>query len=333
MKRALLLSILVGCIATTHGASADEQVVDAAAKAAADALFKEARQLMTSERYAEACPKFAESQRLDPAAGTLLNLADCFEKNGQTASAWATFGEASRAAELRKRADWKATADSRIRALEPTLSFLFVNVDPETARLPNLVIVRDGLEVRRAQWGTAIPIDPGAHEVIARAPQHGEWRTTVKLKNAGDRQTIQVPALPPLTVSRENAEVTPPSPPPPSPRRSSGLTTLGVVSLGAGVVGLGTGVVFGLLASNKASKVDTLCPSTPCSDTAGLEANDAAHTYATISTVGVVAGGALSVLGVVLLLWPSPSSSPSARMVVVPSVGTTGGELVMVRRF
>jgi hypothetical protein len=62
-------------------------------KALAQSLFKEGRTLMTAGKTAEACDKFAESDRLDPEIGTHLNLAMCHETLGKTASAWVEFGE------------------------------------------------------------------------------------------------------------------------------------------------------------------------------------------------------------------------------------------------
>jgi len=58
--------------------------------AVAEELFDQGRRLSGIGRYAEACAHFANSERLDHGVGTLLNLADCYEKNGQTASAYAT---------------------------------------------------------------------------------------------------------------------------------------------------------------------------------------------------------------------------------------------------
>src|ERR1044071_7524440 len=93
-------------------------------KATAEALFGEGRRLMAQANYRDACPKFEASLKLDPGVGAMLNLADCYEKNGQTASAWAEFLEASSAARVAGSRDREELARSRAAALEPKLSRL-----------------------------------------------------------------------------------------------------------------------------------------------------------------------------------------------------------------
>src|SRR2546430_1396906 len=64
--------------------------------AQAEVLFRKAKEAMTAKKYAEACSLFDESQKLDPVSSTMINQADCREKNGQLATAWGLFLTAER---------------------------------------------------------------------------------------------------------------------------------------------------------------------------------------------------------------------------------------------
>src|SRR5579864_3897961 len=57
----------------------------------AEALFRDGHALLKEHRYQEACAKFADSQRHDPASGTLLALAYCQELSNALASARASY--------------------------------------------------------------------------------------------------------------------------------------------------------------------------------------------------------------------------------------------------
>src|SRR4029077_14234466 len=83
-------------------------------KADAEVLFNAAKTALAAGNFGDACPKFAESQRKDPAIGTALYLAECYERSGRMASAWAQFRVAedmanqrhdNRAARAKQRAD------------------------------------------------------------------------------------------------------------------------------------------------------------------------------------------------------------------------------------
>src|SRR5687768_15625872 len=62
--------------------------------ATAQALFDEGKKLLAQKRFAEACPKFETSQKLDPGGGTLLFVALCHKEVGKVATAWAEFNQA-----------------------------------------------------------------------------------------------------------------------------------------------------------------------------------------------------------------------------------------------
>jgi hypothetical protein len=71
--------------------------------AAAEALFLDGRRLMDLGKIDEACAKFDASEKPSPALGTLMNLADCEEKRGRIATAWAREDQRSRQPERNAR--------------------------------------------------------------------------------------------------------------------------------------------------------------------------------------------------------------------------------------
>ncbi len=190
LRRAASVVAPCGVLLLTAGQA---RAQGAAARATAVQLFDEADQLMSAGRISEACPKYATSIKLDPQLGALLHLADCYAKNGQLASAWGSFRDAEEIA--RNRGDERAAlARERAGSLEPRLSRMTLSVATE-AHLPGLEIRVDGNLAPPATWGIAVLMDPGVHNVDARAPGYAGWSTTVAI--AGDAQSLNV-AIPRL---------------------------------------------------------------------------------------------------------------------------------------
>jgi hypothetical protein len=290
-------------------------------KAAATALFDDARSLLADGKVAEACRKLEESRRLAPVTGTVLNLATCHEREGLTASAAAEFREARALAEHDHRDDRVAFAEEHLRALEPRLSTLLIVVPPE-ADVPGLGVTRDGVALGRAAWGTRIPVDPGTHVLVATAPGKTPWRLEVRVGPEADAQTATVARLedvtpPPLPVAPPppvEAAKPPPPPPdvvPPPPHGLSTRRTWALAAGGAGVLGVGAGSVLGIVAIDKHHANGAVCTASPCSQSYTL--NDQAKTAADGSTIAFSVG--LVALGVGAFLWFGDS------VAVAPGVG------------
>jgi hypothetical protein len=309
-------------------------------KISAEALFEDGRRLVGEGKYAEACPKFLASQRLDPSAGTLLNLASCLEKQGLVASAWQTYKEAASAADAAGRRDYVGTAQRHAEALVPRLARLTVNVEQP---VDGLHVKRDGVVVDRAEWGVPIPVDTGSHTIEAAAPAHKGWAAAAVVGQDGAQVKVTVPAL-----EAAPEEAAPPAPPPPSPpgpaqappagagvvgspgpqhAASSTQRSIGWVVGGIGVVGLGVGAGLAVLAKSKNSSSLANCESASpnlCSPT-GISERDSALSAGNASTVAVGVGAA-AVVGGLLLVFTAPSSSAAAAAWVVGP--TPGGAVV-----
>ncbi|HET7542512.1 MAG TPA: hypothetical protein VFK05_21730, partial [Polyangiaceae bacterium] len=131
----LLLVAAGSCWSGVAGAQASNAAL-------AESLFREGKRLSSERKFAEACPKFAESYKLDPGLGTLLNLAMCHESEGKPATAWAEFSEASSRAKREGDTDRAQLADEHVRALEPKLAHVTIALAPG-ASVPGLQLKFD----------------------------------------------------------------------------------------------------------------------------------------------------------------------------------------------
>jgi serine/threonine-protein kinase len=165
---------------------------------------------MEQGKFAEACPMLVESNQVDPAVGTLLYLGECYERIGQTASAWATFQAAAEAARKAAQPEREKMARDRAIALIGQLSKLAVTVGA-AARVPGLEVRRDGVELREASWGIGVPVDPGEHTVTAKAPGKQDWSQKIRVEAGGGTTTAEIARL-------DDAAPPPqPAPPPVAP--------------------------------------------------------------------------------------------------------------------
>lgn len=315
--------VLALAFALTAGTSPREARAD---KAAAEALFQEGRRLMDAKSYAAACPKLAESHRLDPGIGVLLYLGDCYAANGQTASAWAAFREAEPAARAAGQEDRARIAREKIAALEPKLSKI-VLVPPSGIDPTSYEVRLDRDVFGSATLGVAVPIDPGAHEVTVSAQGKLPWKSKIEILATAPVTRVELPALAAATDAAPPAGggTTPPSE---EEDAWSGQKTAALVVGGVGVGALTVGAIFGAMTFSSWSDAEAACTTTEpkrCSPE-GVDAADSASTQGTVSTIGFVVGGA-AIAGAAALWLTAPSSSvdrstESARAVrVIPEIG------------
>jgi hypothetical protein len=191
MRIALALVVLASasCAPAAHAAGTGERppLHDHAVL-----LFEQGRALMIEEHYVEACPKFAESLRLDLGVGVSLWLAQCYEETGKLAHAWAQFRDA--AALASRRGDERAkVATQRAAALVARVPRLAVVV-PRQVDVEGLHVERDGVVVPCSEWGLPMPVDPGPHAISVTAPRMRPWRTEVEVPR-GSWILVKLPRL------------------------------------------------------------------------------------------------------------------------------------------
>ncbi|WP_394828681.1 type IV pilus biogenesis/stability protein PilW [Pendulispora albinea] len=294
--------------------------------AIAESLFREGKAAMREKRYDEACSKFAESNRLDPQTGTLLNLAACHEAAGKTASAWGEFNEviaqAARAGQ-HSRVDF---AKQHASAVEAKLSRIKLTAaDPSAASGATLKV--DGKIVGAASIGASIPMDPGPHRLEVSAPGKRTRETPFTVPEGPSTTEIPVPSLEDPSGTPEKTETAGGGGEEETPAKKdkagagSGKRTLGFVVGGIGVAGLAVGAIFGASYLGKQSDYNKCTGFCGGSEAADRDQKSSAQTTGWIATAGFGVGIAGLVAGAILIATAKPTEKSAAAVRVVPAFG------------
>jgi hypothetical protein len=328
---------LTACLSLTARVSADPSK--------ADALFREGRRLLAGGQVAEACDKFAESQREDPSSGALLNLARCHADAGMTATAWTEYLAAAHLARTQQRPQQAAEAELRATELESRLIRLLIRLDPSAA---GVVVTRNGEQIAPSALGAPIPVDPGNHVVRASAPGHADWSTNVMLAQPGQLRSITIPALNPLPRSTDAAPASPSklaerhgqsatkAEEKPAGAKSQGSRTIPMgawVAAGVGTAALAGTAVLAWTARSKwnAAHAQGLCDAAHQCSPEGTTQTDQARTLGNIAT-GTAVLSVAAFAGAVLFYVLDGSSRKGAARVGV-AFASTSAELGVQGRF
>jgi hypothetical protein len=259
----------------------------------AQSLFDEGRALMAAKRYAEACPKLAESQRLDPGGGTLLNVAICHELEGRLGTASMEMNAALAQARKDGRQDRFDIATTHLAAIGDRVPKLTIRVPHEEE---GLEVFLDGTALRRPAWNVATIVDPGSHVIDARAPNaSAPFRMTVDVHEREQRVVDVVlpaaetpPPLPASTPANDATAFAPiERPSEPRLRTNPAHTAALVVGSGglvvAGVAGLGWAISKAQRGSECEEERSFCTPD-------GLSAADRERAFGWTSLIGAAVG-------------------------------------------
>jgi hypothetical protein len=244
-----------------------------------------------------------------------LYLADCYEKIGKPASAWAEFRDAEARARARK--DNRAeVARARAAAIEPRLGHIGVALSLVNAPPGSEIKVDDGDAVASGSW-TTLAADPGEH--VVKLTVGGRVVRAIPAKVRAGKWAIVRLDPPQLTSAAA----------PTTPSGGSGgdasvkidtRQAVGYTLLAAGAIGtaIGAGLV---VAKNRSLSTGAPngSPSENQSDKIGSE-------------IAFAVGGAALVSAVVLYL-TAPAAKDSTALVVAPGPVTGGAGAFLSARF
>lgn len=126
---------------------------------------------MAMKNYAVACPRLEEVVRANPNEVTpLMALGECNEGWGRLATGYGFYRRAEQAATLKADAEQLKKAQAKIAEILPRLAQLTLEIPPEVAAIPGVVVNLDRGPLDRQLWGIPLFVDRGEHTLEVQVP-------------------------------------------------------------------------------------------------------------------------------------------------------------------
>ena len=319
-------AVLGFSLALATSAAPMAALAQAPGKEAAKKLFEEGVELEKQSEYAAALAKYKEAERITVTPGLRFHKGYCLEMTGHLVAAADEYYAADKLAHATNKAEVQAAVATRLEPLRGRIPQLLIRLATPSK---DADIQLDGGPLGAGQAeGKPFKIDPGEHEIRARAPsptfknfvrkvQVPEGVTTT-VDVFFERAPASVPAAPVVAVVPPTSNGTPPLVEPPSeePRRRSVVlpivTTVGTVAL------VGGGVLFLVLGGSAQADGQDNCllqtTQASCDDD-----RNKTRTFDALALGSFIGAAGLGVASAVL--WTSKGGGGSAAIVTKPTVG------------
>lgn len=327
LRRHVLPAALLACVATCASAASADEAGDTAN---ARALGIEGVLLANAGRCAEAVEKLERAEALHHAPTTATRLGECE----------IDLGKLLRGTERLQRVVREPLAPGAHGAFALAVARAHKVLDATLPRLAKLriavlappgtklSITVDGEAISDAVLDTDRPIDPGSHTIRVGAEGFLSGAVTESL-DEGQSKSVAVelhadPNARAIAARRATIDAVPVANDFPPTAESSRSKVPAVLLMGTGALALGVGIAGAVIVDQKTRALSTGCDANKVCPSSMQADLSAAKTWATVSTVGFIGGGALMATGLVLLLVsPASSSEPAAGARVRPVVGAT----------
>lgn len=326
--RAILLAASLGLGALTPAARAFAQgapapAPTAASKERAKKLFEEGTELEKKADYAGALAKYKEAAQLAVTAGLRFHTGYCLEMTGKLAAALEEYEAADRLAREQNKQEVHAATTARLEPLRLRVPQIAIRL---ATPAKDTVTQLDGVTVAAAlvEGGKAFRLDPGEHEVTARAPGYKAFARKVQVPEnvttTVDMNLERVAGAAPVAAAVVAPSSTEPAAPaavgePPREAAHGRSLTAPIAATAGAVVLAGTGIAMFLVAGSAQSTAQKDCVTEISCD----DRRTRVRTFDALALGGFIGAVGLGVVSVIL--WtskPAEQTAANARLTAGP---------------